>query len=132
MGQRSQAVIPEHIQRFVLTSIPSVPYLEAALLFHGAAQLERGRGDLARFLYLPELKAAELLDALCKAGILEACPGSEERYRYAPRDEALAAAIQQLAEVYASDMIGVTHLIHDSTQKTARRFADAFKLRRDR
>lgn len=125
-------MIPEHIQRFVLTSIPSVPYLEAALLFHKGAQVESNCGDLARALYVPEAKAAELLDALCRAGILGACPNAEGRYRYAPRDEALAAAIRQLAEVYASDMIGVTHLIHDSTQKTARRFADAFKLRRDR
>lgn len=125
-------VIPEHIQRFVLTSIPSVPYLEAALLFLRSAQLERNRVDLSRALYLPEAKAAELLDALCRAGILEACPGAEERYRYAPRDPALASALEQLAQVYATDMIGVTHLIHDSTQKTARRFADAFRLRRDR
>ncbi len=124
-------MIPEHIQRFVLTSIPSVPYLEAALLFQNGAQADRNPVELARALYLPEAKAAELLDALCRAGILEACPGSEGRYRYAPRDAALASTLQELAQVYSSDMIGVTHLIHDSTQKTARRFADAFKLRRD-
>lgn len=124
-------MIPEDIRRFVLTSIPSVPYLEAALLFRRSAQVERSARDLARALYLPEPRAAELLDALCKAGIVEACPGAEGRYRYAP-GEALAAAIERLAEAYADDMVGITHLIHDPTQKSARRFADAFRLRKDR
>jgi hypothetical protein len=125
-------VVPEDVRRFVLTSIPSVSYLEAALLFHRAPQVEYSGVDVARSLYLPEQKSAELLGALCEAGILEKQSGSETRYRYAPRGEALAAAIERLAEVYAADMIGVTLLIHDSTQKSAHRFADAFKLRKDR
>ena len=28
-------------------------------------------------------------------------------------------------------MIGITHLIHDRTQKNAHRFAEAFKLKRE-
>lgn len=36
-----------------------------------------------------------------------------------------------LAGCYAADVIGVSNLIHDATQKTARRFADASKLRKD-
>jgi hypothetical protein len=126
------AVVPEDVRRFVLTNIPSVSYLEAALLFHRAPQVECTRVDVARALYLPEQSSAQLLEALCEAGILELHSGAEVRYRYAPRDAALGAAIERLAEVYASDMIGVTRLIHDSTQKSAHRFAEAFKLKKDR
>lgn len=53
-------------------------------------------------------------------------------YRYEPSDEELATAIERLSSAYAIDIIGVTHLIHDSLQKSAQQFADAFKLRKDR
>lgn len=53
-------------------------------------------------------------------------------YRYEPRDAELAAAIERLSAAYANDIISVTHLIHDSIQKSAHQFADAFKLRKDR
>lgn len=60
-------MIPDDVRRFVLTSIPSVPFLEAALLFHRSPQTERTHIEVAHSLYLPEQKAAELLQALCEA-----------------------------------------------------------------
>jgi hypothetical protein len=124
--------IPDDVRRFVLTSIPSVPYLEAALLLY------RGRGkvysaaDVARELYMTERAAADLLQALVDAGIVSAAPEGTDRYHYAPRDEAIGTAVSRLADVYAADLVGVAKLIHDATQKNAQRFADAFKLRKDR
>lgn len=129
--QAGDAVIPEDVRRFVLTSIPSVPHVEAALLFHREPRSEQTCAEVARALYLPEQRAAELLDQLCDAGIL-AVRAQEGFYRFAPRDPALAEAIRRLAETYANDMIGVTHLIHDATGKSAQRFADAFRLRKGR
>jgi hypothetical protein len=125
-------MIPDDVRRFVLTSISSVPYLEAVLLFHGEPKVERTVVEVASLLYLPEQRIAALLSALCEAGLVKVGAGPAKSYLYAPRDEALAMAIDRLASVYASDMIGVTHLIHDSTQKDAQRFADAFKLRKER
>ena len=123
-------MIPEDVRRFVLTSIPSVPYLEAALLFLRAPDIERSSVELAQALYVPEPKAAALLLELQGAGIL--APAAEApRYRYAPQSEALAQALERLAGIYAADVIGVTHLIHEQTGKNAQRFADAFRLRKD-
>lgn len=122
------STIPNDVRRFVLTSIPSVPYLEAALLMRGAAHRSWSVAELAASLYVPERTAAELVDALANAGVarLEA-----SRYRYAPRDEALGASLDRLADCYAADLVGVSNLIHDATQKSASRFAAAFKLRKD-
>lgn len=125
-------MIPEDIRRFVLTSIPSIPYLEAALLFHGAPEADRSCAEVARSLYLPEGRVRELLESLCAAGVLAVLTQDTSRFRYAPCDDALATSIRRLAEAYAADMIGITHLIHDSSGKNAHRFADAFKLRKDR
>ncbi|MBX3619158.1 MAG: hypothetical protein KF891_04090 [Rhizobacter sp.] len=127
-----QVVISEDVRRFVLASIPSVPYLEAALLFHGAPAARYSSADVARSLYLPESRVRELLESMCQAGVIAACPDGDGLYRFAPIDETLADAIRKLAQAYAADMIGITHLIHDSTGKNAHRFADAFKLRKDR
>jgi len=124
-------LISDEVRRFVLTSIPSVPYLEAALLFRAQSGPERTPLEVARALYLDERSVADLLEALCAGGILQRAPADEPRYRYAPRDDALARALDQLAVAYADDLVGVTNLIHDATQKKALRFANAFRLRKD-
>ncbi len=123
--------IPDDVRRFVMTSVPTVPYLEAMLLFHTAPELQRNRADVASLLYLNEQTAGELLEALCSAGAIAPAEGASGRFRYAP-GEAAHAAISKLAEVYAGNLVGVTNLIHDRTQRSAQRFADAFKLREDR
>lgn len=123
--------IPDDVRRFVMTSVPSVPYLEAMLLFHGAPEQERSAGNVASLLYLKEQVAGELLEALCSAGVIAPAASGQGRFRYAPSEAALGA-IDKLAEVYAGNLVGVTNLIHDRTQRSAQRFADAFKLREDR
>jgi hypothetical protein len=124
--------IPDDIRRFVLTSIPSVPHLEAALLLRGQPGEERSVAEVAARLYVPERSAAELLKALCGAGILQCTERPEPRYRYAPKDAALESAMDGLARVYAENLVGVTTLIHDATQRSAQRFSDAFRLRKDK
>ena len=128
----STETIPDDVRRFVLTSLPSVPHLEALLLFHGAPQAPRHAREVARLLYTAERAAAELLEHLCEAGMLACDRAADPLYRYEPRDPALHEMIDRLAAVYASNLIAVTNLIHDSTHKNARRFADAFKLRKER
>jgi DNA-binding IscR family transcriptional regulator len=126
------APIPEDIRRFVLTSIASVPALEALLLLHEAPGSQRSCAEVARRLYLSERNVAGLLQALCQSGLLECTgEGGGALYRYRPRDAALADIVDRLAALYAADLVGVTNLIHDATQKSAQRFADAFKLRKD-
>ncbi|MEJ7688483.1 MAG: hypothetical protein WKG52_16710 [Variovorax sp.] len=43
----------------------------------------------------------------------------------------MTSIVAQMAQAYASNLIGITNLIHDATHKNAHRFADAFKLRKD-
>lgn len=120
--------IPDDVRRFVLTSVPSIPYLEAALLFHRDRASAKTAQQVAQALYVQERAAAELLSALLDAGLVEEEGGS---FRYAPRTPALADALDQLAAAYASNLIAITNLIHSVTQKHAHRFADAFKLRKE-
>jgi hypothetical protein len=124
--------IPEDLRRFVLTSIPSVPFLEALLLMR-ADLSQAWRGDtLAARLYVREKTAETLLHELCSAGMAERYDApAGPAYRYCPESAVLRARIDGLAELYASRLVEVTLLIHSTLDRKAQQFADAFKWRKD-
>lgn len=125
--------IPEDIRRFVLTSIASVPHLEALLLLRSVEGEFWKASTLAARLYIGEKLAHSLLTDLCRAGMLEprdeAC--DSVGYRYQPSSPALRLTIDRLAELYARHLVEITHLIHSSLDRKAQQFADAFKWRKD-
>jgi hypothetical protein len=124
--------IPEDLRRFVLTSIPSVPFLEALLLMRADPDQAWRRDTLARRLYVREKTAEDLLADLCTARIAVAGPDpGADGYRYAPFDAGLRDRIDRLADLYATHLVEVTHLIHSSLDRKAQQFADAFKWRKD-
>jgi len=123
-------MIPDDVRRFVLTSIPSIPYLEAALTLRREAATQWDAFSMARALYIAPPRAAELLRDLAGAGVALFDP-QRQTYSYAPRDEQLAGMMDRLAELHRSDIIGITQLVHDATQRSAHRFASAFNIRKD-
>lgn len=120
--------LPADVRRFILTSVPSVPYLEAVLLLRAEPAKDWNAAELARRLYVPEKTGADLLDQLRASGITQA--SSEPAVRYAPTAE-LAALLDQVAQAYASNLVGVTDLIHSRIDRRAQQFADAFRFRKD-
>jgi hypothetical protein len=124
--------IPEDLRRFVLTSIPSVPFLEALLLMRAHPGQPWSRDSLARRLYVRDKVAEGLLADLCRAGMAEPWPDAgADAHRYCPREDAQRERIDRLAELYATHLVEVTHLIHSSLDRKAHQFADAFKWRKD-
>jgi hypothetical protein len=121
--------MPADVRRFILTSIPSVPYLEAVLLLRAEPQAEWDAQRLARRLYVSDRTAAELLALLSSSGVAAAAGGSPA-VRYAP-DQGLRAVLDGVAEAYAADLVAVTDLIHSRIDKRAQQFADAFRFRKD-
>jgi predicted ArsR family transcriptional regulator len=123
--------IADDIKRFILTSIPSVPFLEAMLLLRNDAAVPWDAARLAQRLYLSEKAAAELLQQLHETHIVSADEQANSSYRYSPSSDALQHMIDRLAETYAAHLVDVTHLIHSKTGKKAQHFADAFIWRKD-
>jgi len=121
--------IPDEIRRFILTSIPSVPFMEAMLLFKALPGQPVTTRSLAERLYVGEKQAALLAEQLREARVVE--PTGEGAHRYAP-DAALAAMLDRVAHAYVHNLIGVTRIIHSRTERMAQQFADAFKFRKDR
>jgi hypothetical protein len=121
--------LPADVRRFILTSVPSVPYLEAVLLLRAAPQEAWDASQLARRLYVPERTAAELLALLRESGIAQGT-GSDATVRYAPPAE-LAELLDRMAQAYAANLVGVTDLIHSRIDRRAQQFADAFRFRKE-
>jgi hypothetical protein len=130
-GVMTREPIPEDVRRFILTSITSVPYLEAMLLLRNAPNQSWDRTGVARRLYVSAKAAGELLSDLCAAGFLVVTEPETPLYRYHPRSDELREMIDQLAEAYAKNLIEVTNLIHSKTGKKEQQFADAFRWRKD-
>lgn len=120
--------IPPAIRRFVLTSIASVPHLEALLLLR-AAEPDVWSGErVAERLYTTSAAAFKLLDDLCQARMIER---RDAGYTYRPHSQGLRDTIDELADVYARNLVEVTHLIHSRIDRQAQHFADAFRWRKD-
>ena len=125
-------VIPHNVRRFVMARIRSVPYLEAALFLRAHPDTAHRVADVAKALYVAEDTAAGLVDQLVADGVAAALgEAGDVRFRYQPRDEALAADFDALDSAYAANLVEIARLVHDSTYRNAHRFADAFRLRKD-
>jgi hypothetical protein len=123
------ATIPEELRRFVLLSVPSVPFVEAMLVFREQAGTPVAIELLARRLYIPEREALEIVQQLRAARIIrESVQGAGQVY---DPDQELAQMLELLARHYRTHLVEVTSLIHSRTGRMAQQFADAFKLRKD-
>lgn len=123
------STLPAHVRRFILTSIPSVPYLEAVLLLRSEPERSWDIGQLARRLYVPERTATELASQLRDRGIATVA-AAEGGLRYAPAAE-LGTLLDALAHAYSTDLVVVTDLIHSRIDRRAHQFADAFRFRKE-
>ncbi len=122
--------IADDVRRFILTSIPSVPFMEAMLLFKALPGRPVETRSIAERLYIGEKQAAALVEQLRTARIISAVQDAPASYRYAPTPE-LGEMLDRVAHAYVHDLIGVTRLIHSRTERMAQQFADAFKFRKD-
>ena len=121
--------LPAEVRRFILTSVPSVSYLEAVLLLRAEPQRPWDAAQLARRLYVPERRGVELAAQLRDSGIAAAV-GEGGAVRYAPAAE-LSGVLDAVAQAYAADLVTVSSLIHSRIDRRAQQFADAFRFRKD-
>lgn len=127
----SKPALPDDVRRFILTSIPSVPYAEAILLMRRNPAMSWDAQRLARRLYVSEVQALDLLRRLFDArfvGISE----EENQYTYGPATPELAAQVDAFAETYRNHLMVVTDLIHSPVERRAHHFADAFRWKKDK
>lgn len=119
--------IPSEIKSFILTSIASVPHLEALLLLRRDPLIEWDAKMMAQRLYVSEKEAEDTLVDLSTAGFAAIKRNCISRYFYKPITPELKELLDRLVDIYSKNLIEVTHLIHAKVNKQARKFGDAFK-----
>ncbi len=121
-------LVPTEIQRFILTSIDSVPHLEAILLLRDSNAPWTAAG-MAQSLFIPEKKASEVLADLCKAGF--AHQDDDGTFRYHPISPKLRETLDELSQIYPRHLVQISHLIHAKIDRQAQSFGDAFKWKKE-
>jgi hypothetical protein len=124
----SKTPVPDEVRRFILTSIPSVPYVEALLLLRADAARLWDSHNVASRLYIGENHALELLQALEQAQV--AARTGDAAFAYSPATPELRDLIDALANTYSQDLVAVTDLIHSGLDKRAHQFSDAFRWKK--
>ena len=125
----SRQDVPDDVRRFLLTSVPSVPYLEALLLLRAEPARAWDSFGVAGRLYIGEGQAQELLRMLHAAGV--AREEAAGWYVYTPANEELQRTLEALAVTYSQNLVGVTDLIHSRVDRRAQQFAGAFRIRKE-
>lgn len=107
--------IPADVKRFILLSIPSIPFLEAMLLLRNEAAYAWDGRRLARRLYMEEEAADKLLRDLHAAGFLIVSEKNMSAYHYHPVSDSLRHSIDRLADTYIHNVVEISNLIHSKT-----------------
>ena len=98
------------LRSFVLT-LPSIPFLEALLLLHGAPGHIWTAEAIAQRLYLQSVaRADEIVRELARRGFCSCTP--DGLLIYQPADDACHALICELAREYSQRLIEITKLVH--------------------
>jgi DNA-binding MarR family transcriptional regulator len=121
--------LPEQVRYFIRRHVESVLDLDILLAIR-AADGPRAASELARELRLNETASAAALDKFAAIGLLER--DKDDCYVYRPRERALAADADALADAYARRRVSVIRFIYKRPSEGVSAFADAFRLRKDR
>ncbi|WP_036165216.1 helix-turn-helix domain-containing protein [Noviluteimonas dokdonensis] len=119
--------LSEDLRRFVVAKISSVAHLEALLLLRSTGTAWSLQ-ELSARLYVSPSTASKLVEDLQSRGLAVRLG---ENAQYLPKSDNIAHAVDELSTMYGRSLIEVTRLIHATTERKARRFADAFDVRKD-
>lgn len=113
---------------FLLASIDSVAEMEALLLLRESPDRDWDAAVLADRLYIREAEGAKILEHLVQC---ELAAKTGAGFRYHVPDAGRRRLVDGLADSHARFLVPLTRLIHEKASGV-RKFADAFKFRKDR
>ena len=87
--------------------------------------------SVARELGFSPAVARRTLDHLASRNLFDIRITGDVRYQFRPGTPALQDAAQATAEAYRTNPVAVIRLVSDTTRRSIRDFADAFRIRKD-
>jgi hypothetical protein len=123
--------IPPAVKQLLARYIRSVEQLEILLLVQGQPNRAWTAAEVYDVIRSSRTSIAERLKDFTAAGFLAEEPGPPAGCRYAPKDNALRAAVDETALLYQTRRVRVIEAIFAPEVDPVQSFADAFKLRKD-
>lgn len=123
-------VIPEDVRSFVLENIDTVAQLEGLLLFRANRGAAMKPEEIAARLYISDEETEYFMNELAARGLL--AKNSSGLLEYWPKSPHLEEMVNKLAEVHAKYLVPLTQLIHSKPKTRFQKFADAFRIRKDK
>ena len=115
-----------------MTNVPSVPFVDAFLLFRDAGDMPLQIELIARRLYISESAAQGIVMQLQDARIVQPLEPQSRKFCYGPGTTELGDLLDLLASFYRTHLLGVTDIVLSKSARMAREFASAFKLKKER
>jgi hypothetical protein len=126
------SAISAETRQFILDNIDSVAQLETLLLLREYIGKTWKPSAVARRLYIQPRAAAEVLRILHERELIELADPDAPAYKYGPTTPERGRLVEDLATTYGKQLVAVTQLIHAKAAGNVHRFADAFRLRKDK
>ena len=122
-----QSLSPE-LRAFLHSCIESIDQVELVMMLRGSDRWRTAR-EVASEFRLSQSAARQSLETLTARGLLEVRVDEETSYRYRPKSEELGRYCDLLAQHYISSRAEVMGFVATNSRLSAKRFADAFRLR---
>jgi hypothetical protein len=124
----SEIGLPLEVQKFIARYIESVEKLEILLLLGKAPEKQWSVEQVYQAIQSSHSSVAQKLRNLTSEGFVER---QDECYRFQPKTKELADAVGVLGAAYQTKRIKVIEAIFSKGTDELRKFADAFKLRKE-
>lgn len=125
----AEGKISPEVQRFVGDTIDAAEQLDILLLLHRERDRSFTAMEVSQAVFTVPASATMRLEGLVARGLLSSTGAADPRYQYAPRDQAAARSVDELAAAYQKDRVGVIKLIFARPPDPAQTFADAFRIK---
>lgn len=121
----------EHIDRFLVNEIDSVPQLEALLLIWNHRPQKWSSADLARELYVAPEVAQEILRHLALHRFVVEVEEKSGCFALRLESEETKNLLEELDKVYRRELVRISNLIHEKASRAVRDFASAFRFKKE-
>lgn len=123
----AESSVPENIKRFIFEFIDSVEQLDVLLFMAADRSRYWNSQSLSRELRSNESSVQARLGRLQAQGLIEESSSVSKDYRYHPKNPEWAAAVTELAAIYAVRRHRILELVF-SPVKQARVLSEAFRI----
>jgi hypothetical protein len=119
------------VDRFILTSIDSVPHLEALLLLWQNPSEQWTVDAVSKRLWIDHEATRSILNDLARNQFVSVIVGDMEQYTFRT-DPGNDRILRGVAEIYRQEIIRISTMIHAKPSLAVRAFARAFRFTKEK